>query len=475
MEVSFTGIEGWDIRSDNGGKTLTAAPSMDPDSGTPPLDLRPGTPAALELRVENPQDPAKTTRVRAEFMPLGAVFTRPAQETEYRLVYYDENGAAGLDSGGVTAWYYIADPGLRKTFNAIYGPNARGSGPDVVEQGKAAIPYTTGISEKVLGLFNITVAPSSAGDRIEIRGDDLPNDAEAGPYRIIVIDIGVPEEDNGDLPAFSIPNQGLGAPGEDYSHIRLRVNRGAYLHIEADNSAYMASGRGFPCPPGRLTGASVEIMGDGKFRDGAYEGFPLGQGGAIIARLGSWLAAGPESSFGPEKTGYLEARDKWYNGWLIGPAAADPRIQWDAGDQNGSYIEIREARLAFDVHATIRKSLALEYSLWFINGPTLTIAAAEDGLEMGGRKGLFAKGGNYRFYGTASVSGGQNPARPAAKIIMQSGSSLSRSFLTDDPGAAAEFITASDNTVTIINQGRGAMEPVYYTGESRGGYLNWSY
>jgi hypothetical protein len=466
MEVTFARVAGWDIRPDTGGAILTATPSA---------GLNPGTPAALELTAGNNQDPAKTVRVRADFMPVSAVFNRPAAAAEYRIVYFDGNGAAGLESGGNTAWYYIANPGLRKIFNGVYAPNAPGNGPDALEQGKAAIPYTASVSEKAIGLFNITVAPDPVDDRIEIRGGDLPDDAEAGPYRIIVIDIGVPGEDNGDLPDFFVPNQGLGTAGEDYGHIRLRVNRGVYLLVGADNSDYTAFGPDRTAPYGYLKGGSVEIMGGGRLRNAAYRGFPLGQDTAIIARLGSWFAAGPESSFGPEKAGYDEARDKWYSGWMLGPPEAEARVQWDGGDQNGSYIEIREGRLAFDVHVTIRKSLALAYSLWFINGPTVTIATAEDDLEIGGKKGLFTRGGEYRFYGTASVSGGQNPARPAAKIIIRDGSALSRSFLTDNAGMVGEFITAFSGAITITNKGRGAMGPVYYTGESRGGYLNWSY
>ncbi|MDR0642868.1 MAG: hypothetical protein LBG07_10460, partial [Treponema sp.] len=362
VPVTFSEFTGWDISPANGGKSLTLRPQE-------PANLKSGTPVTVGLAAGNSRNPAEITEVREVLMPVGAVFKRPAAAAEYRLAYYDENGAAGLVSGANTAWYYIADDSLQRIFNAVYSPNAPGSGPDTVEYGKTASPYNAELSEKVMSLFNITVAPDPAADKIEIRGTDLPPEAE--PHRIIVIDIGTPGEDK--LPDFRIPYRGLGTGGQDYSHIRFRVNRGASLLIEADNSDYLAGGN--PCPYGYLTGASVEAMGGGRLRSGAYRGFPLGQNTVIIARLGSWFARGPASSFSPEKTGYDEGRDKWYSGWLLGPSGADPVIQWNGGDQNGSYIEIREGRLAFDVDLTIRKSLVLTSSVWFINGPAVTIAA----------------------------------------------------------------------------------------------------
>jgi hypothetical protein len=463
MAVTFGGLEGWDITPANEGRSLTLRPLES-------AGLNPGTLVTVGLAVENSGDSAKTTEVRAAFMPVGAVFKRPAAAAEYGLAYYDGNGAAGLVSGGNTAWYYIADSGLQRIFNAVYSPNAPDKDPDTVEYGKTPVPYSVELSEKVVGLFNITVAPDPGADKIEIRGAGLPVDA--GSHGVIVIDIGMLGEDNSALPDFRIPHRELGTAGQDYSHIRFRVNRGAYLLIEADNSDYLANGN--PCVYGYLTGASVEVMGGAKLRNGAYRGFPLGQDTIVIARLGSWFARGPVSSSGPEKAGYDENRDKWYSGWLLGPSEADPGIQWGGGDQNGSYIEIREDKLAFDVDVTIRKSLILMCSVWFINGPTVTIAAAGSSLELNGKKGLFAGGGDYRFYGTASVSGGQNPAKPAAKIIIKSGNSLSTSFLTDTP-ATGELITPATGEKTINNKGQGFLPREYYEGTSRGGYLNWEW
>jgi hypothetical protein len=475
MEVTSTTVEGWDLTPADGGKRLTLGPRA---------DLSPGTPVTVSLAAGNSLAPDKTTEVEATFMPVDAVFERPAEAVEYRLVYYDNNAAAGIVSGDAgivsgetTAWYYIADPGLRGIFNAVYSPNAPENGPDTVsDPGKTALPYTTELSKKVIGLFSILVAPESSGDRIEIRGADLP--VHESPYKLVVIDIGVPGEDNAALPGFCIPQGELGTSGENYSHIRFRVSRGAYLYIEADNSAYIANGPPYseapwtadPCPPGYLAGASVEVMGGGKLRAGAYRGFPLGQDTVIIARLGSWFARGPESSFCPGKAGYDEERDKWYRGWLLGPREADPGILWDGGDQNGSYVEFRAGRAAFDANITIRRSLVLARDVWFISGPSVTIAAAGGDLELNGKKGLFAGGSGYRFYGTASLSGGQNPAKPAAKIIIEKDSSLSASFLTDGT-PAPEFIGGEK---TVINRGRTSdSEQVFFEEKSRGGYLNW--
>lgn len=439
MEVSYGEVEGWDISPDNGGKSLILVPR--------PGTVSPGTPHTVALRAANSRDSAGAREVQAAFMPVAGVFERPDAAKEYRLAYYDKNGAAGLVSGENTEWYYIPDNiGLRKIFNAVYSPNAPENGPDAVEFGKEAVPYTAELSEKVTGLFNIIIAGEASGDKIEIRGEPPAGD---GPYRLIVIDIGAPGEDNAALPDFSIPDGALGTEGQDYSHIRFRVNRGAYLRIEADNSAYIQDQS--PCPPGHLEGASVEVLGGGKLRNGAYRGFPLGEDTALIARLGSWYARGPESG-----------------GWLLGPPEADPAVLWDGGDQNGSYIEIRQGRLAFDVNVTIRKSLTLKSSVWFINGPRLTINAG--GPDIGGKKGVFAGGTAYRFYGTVSSSGGQNPAKPAAKIIVKNGSSLSASFLTNNTPPPGEL----DGEKTIINGGGDpATEQVQCEGTSWSGYLNW--
>jgi hypothetical protein len=443
--------EGWTITGD-GTRVITAAP------GSP---LTPGIPATVNLTVGNSACPDRTRAVRATVRPVGGVLTRPETDRVYTLVYYDENGAAGLASGPDTAWFYAADDGFRNTLNAVHSSN---------------IP-------EILGLFHITIGATPADDKIEIRGGNLP--AAGTGANPIVINAGLPEGNSG-LPVFVVPYQGLGAPGGQYPHLRLRVNRGAAMLIEADNSGYKAKGAGNPCPPGNFNKGTVEVMGGGALRNGAYEGFPLGKDSVIIARLGSSLAAGPETSFIPGGKGYVESRDKYFSGYLIGPAAASPRIEWGTGDQNGDYIEIREGKIAFSANVTVRKTLAVMHSVWFVNGPSLTIDAAGDSLEISGKKGLFAHAvvnagsnpGGYKFYGTTSSSGGQNPGNPAAEILLKPGSALHRSFLTA-AGEGEPFIEAEGSGDRVItNRGYTQDGPplvFYREGDVPNifGYLNW--
>ena len=417
-----------------------------------PQNPAPGTQASISLTAANPEDPTKTTTVTVECMPVGGVFDRASLSGAYSMLYYDKNRAAGLeDSEGTEHWLYVTEEeaGAGQLFNTIY--------------------TAAGDNAPVLGLFSVTFG--EANDRVEVKGTELPP-ASAG---IAVIDIGLPAEDNTGLPAFYIPYGALGAEGQDYAHIRIRVNRGACLIIEADNSGYTAGGQGNPCPPGNLTGGAVEVAGGGRLRSGAYEGFPLGQGTAITTRLGSWLAVGPESSFGPSSEGYDAERDRPYEGWLVGPSSSDARILWGAGDQNGSYIEVRAGRIAFDANVTLRKSLFLAYDVGFVGGPALTVDVQEDDPETG-VGGLFARGPGYRFYGTKSSSGGQNPSKPAARVIIKRGSAISRSFLTGDDGASG-YITATDGDITINNKGKGSgVDSLVFTvsGTTRNLYLNWN-
>jgi hypothetical protein len=442
--------EGWTITG-NGTEVITAAPN-------PPLT--PGFPVTVNLTAANGEYPDGTTVVQAAVRPVGGVFARPETDRVYTIEYYDENGAACLVSGGKTSWVYVGDDYFRDIFDAVYTPNI----------------------EETLGLFHITIGASPASDKIEIKGEDLPagGTGDADP---VVINAGLPGGRSG-LPVFYIPFGGLGAPGGDYAHIRIRANRGASMVILADNSLYESGGAGNPCPYGNFAGGTVEVMGGGALRNGAYEGFPLGTDTVIIVRLGSRFATGPETSFDPEGAGYVESRDRYFSGWLAGSASDSPRIEWGAGDQNGDYIEIRAGKIAFSANITVRKTLSLISSVWLVNGPTLTIDAAGDNLTIAGKKGLFARpgvnAGGYRFYGTASSSGGQNPGSPAAKIVLRPGSVLRRSFL--DAGSAGDgetFIEAvGGGDISITNRGYTKDGPplVFYVEGGTPhifGYLNW--
>jgi hypothetical protein len=200
-------------------------------------------------------------------------------------------------------------------------------------------------------------------------------------------------------------------------------------------------------------------MGTGRLRDRAYEGF-LGEGSVVILRLGGYLGVGPASRF----------QSEGYDDWLVGSGG---KILWGTGDQNGSYIELREdgaaSRLGFSADITVKKSLALNYHVWFVNGPILTIDVAADSSTVNGSKGLLAGDPGYKFYGNFFESGGQNPSRVEAKIIVLGGSGISRSFLT--AGSGNDFIAGP---VNIPNGGaKEDLTPVEYGRDSIRGYLNW--
>ncbi|MDR1095585.1 MAG: hypothetical protein LBL31_04295, partial [Spirochaetaceae bacterium] len=423
-------IPGWKVDG-AGSKTLSATPA-------PETELVSGRPVTVTLTAANFLDASRTAEAAAAVMPVSGYFTRPQANTtkEYTLAWYD--GASGT-----VALYSYANGGtgdldgfligeeeqsLRALFDAVYTPNAPGSTDTVQETGKAAVAYNEKLSETVLGLFKITVGSAASGDRVEIKGY-LPVASAETPgidrYHPVVIDIGIGTPDktalNSGLPVFSVPFGGLGSPDispEDYRHILLRVNGGARLIIEADNT----DGESAACPYGYVTGGTVEVMGGAELRNGAYRGFPLGKDSSIVARLNSRLAIGPEN-----------AANEYYAGWFVGSVADDARICWGSGDQNGSYIEIRDGcGLAFDVNLTVRKSIRVRHKVWFVNGPALTVSA--QGSPIDGLCGLIAETGEYKFYGDFIQTGGLYPARPGATITVTMNNTLSRSLVTDEPG-----------------------------------------
>jgi hypothetical protein len=367
-------------------------------------------------RIYNPAAPED----RRVVLPAGInEFKRPtANSVEYRIGFYDNaTGLASLSTGGDYTQYKVTDSGLRKLFNTVYSPNAPET-TDTVESGKTAIKYNAAISQAALGLFKITVGQNSAGDKAEIKGNILPDAANATSGNLIVIDIGIPGEDNSGL-TFSIPDRGLGSPNGLYAHVRFRVNKGACLVIQADNSAYEVVGVGNSCPTGYFNGGCVEVMAGGKLRDTAWEGFPLGNNAVILSRSGSYLAIGAESykDNGTDKSmlDYTGADfQKYYAGWLIGPtdesqglyggSVFKPRIVWDAGQGAEKYIEIRHGEIAIDAKVTIRRSFGLIYSVWFIGDSSLAINIDKTetvifGTAQNQVHGVFANGDDYNFYG----------------------------------------------------------------------------
>jgi hypothetical protein len=449
---------GWKIEGE-GSATLAATP----DAGT---ELVPGTLVTVALAVANALDASRTAEAGAEVMPVSGSFARPAGDTEYTLAWYDgASGAVVLNVGGGPDAFLVNEneQSLRSLFNAVYAPNAPGTSDTVHEPGKVAVTYNEKLSETVLGLFKITVGSVAAGDRVAIRGTGLPVASAETPaidlYHPVVIDIGVPDNAgaNSGLPVFSIPFGGLGAADTDYRHILLRVNGGARLVIGADNG----KGESVACPYGKAAGITVEAMGGGELRNGAYRGFPLGPGSRIIVRLNSRFAIGPE-----------DAADEYYSGWLVGSANDDARVRWSSGDQNGSYIEIRDGcGLAFDVNLVVWKPLRVRCNVWFVNGPALTVAA-QNGPAIDGRRGLVAESGAYKFYGDSTQTGGQFPAQPGAEITVTPGSAISRSLVTDETDGAL-FIEAAASALTVTNKGAGPPVKAYAPDSLVGGYLNW--
>jgi hypothetical protein len=404
-----------------------------------------------------------------------------------------------LVANAKTVWKTISDAGIKAVFEAIYQPNNTGSAADTLLDGgtppKTVIPYTSGITDKVLRLFHVSLGTATTGDKVYIAGTALP-EAPSGiavdGSALIVIDVGQPgTADNAALPTFYIPHQGLGDPteggegvgaqadngGEDeepglktYAYIRLRVNSGAHLVLLADNSAYEAEegGAGHASDPGYFHGGCVEVMAGGKLRDGAYEGFPLGDNAVILNRTGSYLAVGPEGT-----------TNKWYLGWLIGPSAGTPRIVWDTGNAEAKYIEVRPTELAIDANVTVKKTIGLIYSVWFVGGATVTIDAASDtiGFDEGTNqiKGLAVNDLPYKFYGNTGSS-----------IIVKKGSAIMKYPLTGvqtdlvkDSKAQPIYLTVSNNatgdaTITPVTTGDGNNSVEYADNTDITGYNKWN-
>jgi hypothetical protein len=363
---------------------------------------------------------------------------------------------------------------LRTLFNAIYTPNAANT-TDTVESGKGTITYTTAISQAALALFKITIGPASSQDKVQIKGTALPTAQGASSGNLIVIDIGVPGgTDNSGLPTFYIPHQGLGAStiDGDYSHIRFRVNKGASLVIEADNTAYEAAdddgiaGAGNAGATGYFKGGCVEVMDGGKLRDGAWEGFPLGTDAVILNRYNSYLAVGPETYKNQDMLSYTgtDAPQKYYSGWLIGPSGASPspRIEWDTGNGPASYVEVRPGEIATDAKLTAKKSLGLIYSVWFVNGAQLTIdvdaqetpiftdGQEENPTTLHGIAANESKSSDFNFYADSS-------AEASVSIIIKQGNFLDGRFLSAKTGetedtAVPVMATSGDITLNTTSE-----------------------
>jgi hypothetical protein len=410
-------------------------------------------------------------------------------------------GLASLDANDDETVVWVAldlddDAAVIKTFEAILGPN-RTETAKTVETGKTAITFTEAISKAAIKLFKVKFATDDDGnpaDTVEIKGTTLPTAAGADAENLIVIDIGLPDADadNSELPTFYIPYGELGAESEtgDYSHIRFRVNKGATLVLLADNDGYIENGPGDPNETGNFHGGTVEVLDGGYLRDGAYEGFPLGDNAVILNRSGSYLAIGPEPG-SPDATAdaVKDAYDAYYAGWLLGPAPTEtitadnlikqPKIVWDADNSESSYLEVRPGEIATDAKLTLKRSIGLIYSVWFVDDAALTI----DILNADKSATYFPAGAaeGSRSYGLASNPRDASspfewtfysaykagPPETTTQITIKSGSSLDKRFLiasqtasgngiflaTDLAEAASDpskiFVTATDEDIVI--------------------------
>jgi hypothetical protein len=475
--VTATAPEGWNFTKSEDKKTITAKPTA----------TSYGTPVTISFTAANDKDSTKVLPVGpVSVIPVEAVFERPdSGEAYYRVQSYDPVGVVSLYgiSGddpanyAVTSsptWYYVKEEGLKKIFNAVYTPNKEGS-KDEIESGKTKIDYTGEISKDVLKLFTIKVGTTANADLIIISGSALPNVGGMSAYNLLVIDVGVPGGTDNTGLNFIVPYQKLGINTNSYAGIRFRVNKGAYLELEVtaeQNAKYDKSpieGSDF----GNLTNGCVQIMSGGRLRDGAYQGYPLGNNSVILAQSGSYLAIGPANT-----------QKNWFKGWLIGPKGVDdnggPTITWDTdADESGGYIEVRPEKLAISANVTLNKPLGLIYSVWFVNGPILTIDVKTPNPEYPSLKGLFsnakAEGTKFKFYGRADESGGINPDNPAATIIVKEGSFIEKRFLNKEINAdmaSGAIIPTSNSEVTIVNLGIDESAYGEYV-STINGFCNW--
>jgi hypothetical protein len=411
----------------------------------------------------------KKTKIDPMMVLCVQKFPAAASADKYIIKSYDSTlHTAVVQKARQTALdgFLVADAAWQKLFNAIYTPNAPGTTDDIsFESDKKTITYNGPISEAVLNLFQFKIGgdAKAAATRVEITGTELPTSNGADEKNLIVIDLGVPgTTDNKDL-NFVILDQGLGTTGEEYQHLRLRVNKGADLVIRADNSGYINGSAGDSCPTGLFTNGCVEVMEGGKLRDGAYEGFPLGSHAVLLNRYGSYLGIGPEEGSDDAKDNMADTYGKWYSGWLVGPITTvekdKPKIEWDKGGKAADYLEVREGELATSTNMTVKKTLGLIYSVWLLDGVTVTIDAKESKENISGGNGLFANGSTYKIYGKKGTA-----------IDVKQGSVLHQRFLTAGDTDIAEFIAGPKK---LTNGGTGTSAN-YASIPKFIGYLDWS-
>jgi hypothetical protein len=380
--------------------------------------------------------------------------------TSFTIVELFGGNVAELKIGNAAATKYAVSEALYSVLDAIYEPNKPEATADVLTLdevsggAKQAAPYDAALSAAVLGLFHVGVKADGTVEKIEIKGTTLP---AVVTDKLTVIDLGKPGVANSGLPIFEIPDQELGEAEDDdgYAHIRLRVNKGAELVIQADNSSYIESGSGNPCETGYFNGGCVEVMEGGKLRDAAYEGFPLGTEAVILNRNGSYLSVGPMPG-STDATGNAEnAYNAYYAGYLLAPTGNQARIEWDAANTAGNYLEVRDGQIATDAHLTVKTAIGLIYSVWFVNDAAVTIDNGGD---------LFAneQAGDFNFYATAKST-------PQTVITVSAGGKLDKRFLTNNSNQTQNVgkIEVAESGIAVVIKAPAANSPVAY-GEGTG-------
>jgi hypothetical protein len=379
---------------------------------------------------------------------------------------------------------YVAQGNNLALLKAVYDPNAPATTDDVSldaqavpSSAKSAVAYTEALSAQVLSLFTFTTGASGNIDKIELSGTP-PTAATYGASatNLIVIDIGKPGVDNDGLKVYiPLATDGIGAlgvSGGTYSHVRLRVNRGAELVILADNSGYIASGAGHSAPNGRFNGGCVEVMAGGKLRDGAFEGFPLGANAVILNRYGSYLAVGPEPESEDATGDAATVYNLYFKGYLLGAWTGgstdnDPKIQWDSGNAAADYLEVRPGVIATTAKLTLKRSIGLIYSVWFVDDAALTIDAASETTapNWGGLHGLMAnekesRSQDFNFYGNGNTS-----------ITVNNGNTLDKRFLNETASDSPNALTASGSATVIQGNATGSLTNYVDGGTGISGYL----
>jgi hypothetical protein len=133
---------------------------------------------------------------------------------------------------------------------------------------------------------------------------------------------------------------------------------------------------------------------------------------------------------------------------------------WDSGNSADKYLEVRPGKLATNANLTVKKTLGLIYSVWFIGGPTITIDAGSDSVAINNMKGLFSNssdGTHYKFY---------NVGDPKTQIVIKKDSVLHKYFVDSQNSVISG--TDQGKTVTAKNTGT----PKAYT-DTISGFPDW--